>query len=98
METVPKKFLGVSNLVFILPDDFEGDIGDAVNLIAEYLSEITENIRKCETKEESSDGTSMFESLMKRGYRDRLSAKFVFYEFDEKTQTYKESSRLDNDR
>ena len=97
METVPKKFLGVSNLVFILPDDFEGDIGDAVRLISSYMDELTVSARNSEVKEEDTKG-SLFETLVKSGYRDRLSAKFVFYEFDEGTQTYKENSRLFNDK
>lgn len=91
MENVPKKFLGVSNLVFILPDDFEGDVHDAAMLIMEYINEVTLKSKPKEVRE--SDGkTTIFDKLLKKVNKDRLTASFVFYEFDEKTQSYQESS------
>lgn len=90
MENVPKKFLGVSNLIFILPDDFEGDVHDAAMLIMEYINEVTLKSKPKEVQE--SDGnTTIFDKLLKKVNKDRLTASFVFYEFDEKTQSYQES-------
>lgn len=93
MDTVPKKFLGVSNLIFILPDDFEGDITTAIPLIAEYVNNVVKSPKKTGATEEKVNG-SIFNDLLKRADRDKLSAKFVFYEFDEKSQTYIESSEI----
>ena len=95
MENVPKKFLGVSNLIFILPDDFEGDISDAAKLITEYINDVS-----LKTKPVVASGTeegTIFDKLLKKVNRNRLTASFVFYEFDEKTQTYQESSFISNE-
>lgn len=94
MENVPKKFLGVSNLIFILPDDFEGDISDAAQLITAYIDEVSLKA-KPKVMSQSDDGT-IFDKLLKKVNRDRLTASFVFYEFDEKTQSYQESSYIKN--
>ena len=95
MENVPQKFLGVSNLIFILPDDFEGDISDAAKLITEYINDVS-----LKTKPVVASGTeegTIFDKLLKKVNRNRLTASFVFYEFDEKTQTYQESSFISNE-
>jgi len=36
MNTVPKKFLRIHELTFILPDDFNGTVEDAMDLMLEY--------------------------------------------------------------
>lgn len=38
MEHLPKKILKISDLTFILPDDFEGNIQNALMLLAAYLN------------------------------------------------------------
>lgn len=38
MEKLPKKILKISDLTFILPDDFEGNVQNALMLLAAYLN------------------------------------------------------------
>ena len=35
--TLPKKILRIEDLIFILPDDFDGDLQSGLRLLAEYL-------------------------------------------------------------
>ena len=40
METIdylPNKILRIEDLTYILPDDFDGDLSEALHLLAEYL-------------------------------------------------------------
>lgn len=35
--TLPKKILRIEDLIFILPDDFDGDLQSGLRLLADYL-------------------------------------------------------------
>ena len=35
--TLPKKILRIEDLIFILPDDFDGDLRSGLRLLADYL-------------------------------------------------------------
>ena len=35
--TLPKKILHIEDLIFILPDDFDGDLQSGLRLLADYL-------------------------------------------------------------
>ena len=35
--TLPKKILRIEDLIFILPDDFDGDLQGGLRLLADYL-------------------------------------------------------------
>jgi len=93
VDSVPKKFLGVSNLIFILPDDFEGDITDALPLMVEYINDVVNKAKEIKIKEENKE-SSIFESLLKSSNKNRITGKFIFYEFDEITQSYVESPQI----
>lgn len=38
MTKQPKKILKIARLIFVLPDDFDGDLKNAMENLAEYLS------------------------------------------------------------
>ena len=96
MDSIPKKFLGISNLVFILPDDFVGDIGDAVNILIDYIQSSIHKAKNAEVAEET-EPTEIIGNLINHPLKDKLTMKFTFYTFDEKTQTYKGSNHVHKD-
>lgn len=98
MEQIPKKFLGISNLIFILPDDFEGNITDAVELLMDYISSQLDSVRGSQVNEESID-ESMFKKLLNKSMKNKVTMRFSFYNFDEESQTYlKQDYISDNDK
>ena len=82
----PKKFLEITNLVYVLPDDFQGTIYDALPILMKYLEEALKNQNLESPKDASSK--SVFENLVISGFNNSLSARFVFHEFDEASQLY----------
>ena len=87
MDTVPKKFLGISNLICILPDDFEGDIQDALLLLLQHI--ITSSKKASdEVVEEDSESQRMFLKLLDNNFDNKVSMRFSFYEFNEDSQAY----------
>lgn len=96
MESIPKKFLGISNLVFILPDDFVGDIGDAVSILIDYIQSSIHKAKNAEVTEET-EPTEIIGNLINHPLKDKLTMKFTFYTFDEKSQSYKSSNTVHKD-
>lgn len=92
MEQVPRKFLGISNLIFILPDDFEGSITDALALLMDYVQETIANAKGVKSTEESAE--SIFKKLMEKPTKDRVTMKYTFYSFDDESQTYVQKDHL----
>lgn len=87
MESIPKKFLGISNLICILPDDFQGDIQDALKLL---LHHILSSAKKAsdEVVEENDTTNGIFLKLLDGKFDNKVSMRFSFYEFNEDSQTY----------
>lgn len=87
MESVPKKFLGISNLICILPDNFEGDIQDALKLLLQHIIASSEKASR-ENVKESDSSNSLFYKLLDDKFDNKVSMRFSFYEFNEETQSY----------
>ena len=51
--TLPKKILRIEDLIFILPDDFDGDLQSGLRLLADYLDMEFKKDKKSNKKKRS---------------------------------------------
>ena len=81
MNKLPKKILHISDLVFTLPDNFEGDISDAFKTIADYTS----NKRKMmEIKEDNKSSVeTLYENITTNSADSKLCMRYGIFECDE---------------
>lgn len=87
MESIPRKFLGISNLICILPDDFQGDIQDALKLLLQHvLSSAKKASDEVVKEDDASNG--IFLKLLDEKFDNKVSMRFSFYEFNEDSQAY----------
>lgn len=49
---LPRKLLRVEDLTFVLPDDFEGGLEDAIQLLLDYIRERMDNSERTDKSEE----------------------------------------------
>lgn len=87
MESIPRKFLGISNLICILPDDFQGDIQDALKLLLQHVLTSTKKASEEVVKEDETTN-GIFLKLLDEKFDNKVSMRFSFYEFNEDSQTY----------
>ena len=76
---IPKKVLRISDLTFILPDDFSGNIGDALNDLTRYVN------GKANLNDVKTDETSTIETIFnnKKKADPRLCMKYGLFESDD---------------
>ena len=82
MNHLPKKILRITDLVFTLPDNFEGDIKDAIKLIAEYISNRQKMTHVGDDAKTSVE--SLFENLSSNTSDSKLCMKYGIFECDER--------------
>lgn len=72
----PKKILRITDLTFTLPDDFNGDVQEALNCVVDYLSKQRE-------LKQVNDGKSTVESVFtKSPSNNRLGMIYGIFECD----------------
>lgn len=76
MSTLPKKLLRITDLTFVLPDDFNGDFPDALNILTDYINSIN---RFNNVDEEN---TSTVESLLSNNDTSKLCMRYGIFEAD----------------
>lgn len=76
MNRFPKKLLRITDLTFVLPDDFNGDFLDALNILTNYVN----NRNSFDNVEDKN--TSTVESLLNDN-TSKLCMKFGIFEADE---------------
>lgn len=76
MSMFPKKLLRITDLTFVLPDDFNGDFTDALNILTNYVNS-KNNFDNVEDK-----NTSTVESLL-NDTASKLCMKFGIFEADD---------------
>lgn len=76
MNTFPKKLLRITDLTFVLPDDFDGDFIDALNILTNYVN------RKHKLDQMDDKSTSTVESLLINS-NSKLCMKFGIFEADD---------------
>lgn len=76
MNRQPKNILRISDLTFILPDDFEGDLQAAINLVVDHLD--NKNI-----PEVLHDKCSTVKTLLTAENDPKLCMKFGLFTIDE---------------
>lgn len=75
MNILPKKLLRITDLTFILPDDFDGDFLDALNILTNYIN----NIKKFNNVNEETIST--IESLFNKD-DSKLCMRYGIFEAD----------------
>ena len=81
MNTLPKKILRITDLVFTLPDNFEGNISDAIKAIADYTSNRHKMMQVQEDNKSSVE--SLFENISTNTADSKLCMKYGIFECDE---------------
>lgn len=76
MNTFPKKLLRITDLTFVLPDDFNGDFSDALNILTDYIN----NINGFNNVDE--ENTSTIKSLLNSD-NSKLCMRFGIFEADD---------------
>ena len=83
--TLPKKILRIEDLIFILPDDFDGDLQSGLRLLADYLDV---EFKKDKNSKKSKRSTSNVEKdnltmLLENKDTVQLSMNYGIFEIDE---------------
>lgn len=73
---MPKKFLRIKEITFILPDDFDGTIEDALNLFTEYRLAHRSGARY----KDPDDLLSTFDSIISSKLDERVCGEEAIYE------------------
>lgn len=80
---LPKKLLRIEDLTFVLPDFFEGELPDALRLLANYLDiEFTydENVLKSNEEDNTDNKILLFENS---NNKPKASLRYGIFELDE---------------
>lgn len=76
MKRKPKNILRISDLTFILPDDFEGDLQEAIQLLKDHLDR--------EVKSEIiHDNFTSVRTLLSASNNPKLCMRYGLFEIDE---------------
>lgn len=83
--TLPKKILRIEDLIFILPDDFDGDLQSGLRLLADYLDV---ELKKDKNSKKSKRSTSNVEKdnltmLLENKDTVQVAMNYGIFEIDE---------------
>ena len=83
--TLPKKILRIEDLIFILPDDFDGDLQSGLRLLADYLDV---EFKKDKNSKKSKRSTSNVEKdnltmLLENKDKEKVAMNYGIFEIDE---------------
>lgn len=93
--SVPKKYIEIEDLVFALPDDFEGSSLNALEILLEYILKALSSGKKSEVSDADSDRGVASLKGTKPG--SRVSIKYRLYELNSNTNEYEMKSYIGND-
>lgn len=86
MTGMPHKYIEIEDLVFALPNDFEGNCKDALQLLLEYILDV---IRSCKENEVTEADTDRGIVMLKKAEAgSKVSIQYRMYEYNEKTKEY----------
>lgn len=74
---LPRKLLRVEDLTFVLPDDFEGELDDAIELLLNYLRE---RLCHCEITDKSEE--EKLAAILNSDNNRKVSLNYGIFEID----------------
>lgn len=87
---IPHKYIEIEDLVFALPDDFEGTCQDALKLLLEYILTVMSSCKDTEVTDADDDRGIVMLQKAKTG--SKVSIKFRLYEYNTETKSYEMKS------
>ena len=83
--TLPKKILRIEDLIFILPDDFDGDLQSGLRLLADYLDVEFKKDKNSKKSKRSTSNVEKDNLTMLRENKDtvQVAMNYGIFEIDE---------------
>lgn len=96
MNEVPKKLLKIEDLTFILPDDFHGNLKDAINILSDYINSKFIPDNSPHIKEMTEEEEISLINLQKSNFLKKASMQFNFLVLNEYTGEYEKKKDIPN--
>lgn len=92
---LPQKYIEIEDLVFALPDDFEGSCQDALALLLKYILKASSKSKDSEVID--ADNVRGIARIT-RNPGSSVSMNYRFYEYNDETKKYEPKSRIESSK